>query len=166
MTTVVTPEQYLSKPHALVESGKLIAALAKRVYITGSKTALKVAGAALSRSLEDAGVEYTIREYNGYPTDEIAADLAEQAKQTGAQALVAVGGGRIHDAVKTAGAVGGFPVVSVPTIAATCACWAAVSVMYDAEGKFAGLIHHKKSPALVIADTNILAYAPVRYIRS
>jgi glycerol dehydrogenase len=166
MIDVITPKHYLNKPGALAEAGRLISPIAKKVYIVGSKTALAVAGPVLLGSLNESGVEYLVFEYNGYPTRETAAEILKNAKQFGAQALVALGGGRIMDTTKTAGGLGDLPVIAVPTIAATCAPWAAVTILYNGEGEFTEGLMHKQSPLLIISDTDIIAKAPLRYLRS
>jgi glycerol dehydrogenase len=136
------------------------------VFIVASKTALEVAGPALLRSLTESGIEHRVWEYNGYPTRDTAAEILKEAVSFGAQALVALGGGRIMDTTKLTGDIGNLPVIAVPTIAATCAPWAAVTILYNKEGEFTEAHLPKQSPVLIIADIDILAKAPLRYLRS
>ncbi|MDR3277494.1 MAG: iron-containing alcohol dehydrogenase, partial [Oscillospiraceae bacterium] len=60
----------------------------------------------------------------------------------------------------------GLPVITVPTIAATCAAWAPCSIMYNDDGEFVEALQYEDAPVLIIADTDIIAKAPIRYLRS
>jgi glycerol dehydrogenase len=70
------------------------------------------------------------------------------------------------DITKAAGDYAALPVVAIPAIAATCACWAAVSVMYSPDGVMQGPLYCRNSPYLIIADIDVLAKAPPRYMRA
>jgi glycerol dehydrogenase len=163
---IKTPRLYINKAGALRESGALASNIANRVFIAGGPRALAAAGSALTESLERAGVAYERMEYGGYPTWEISETVAGKAREFGAGALVAVGGGKIHDLTKAAGEITGLPVISVPTIAATCAAWAALSVIYDENGAYQKHISLKESPKLIILDRELLASAPTRYLNA
>ncbi|MDR1590185.1 MAG: iron-containing alcohol dehydrogenase family protein [Oscillospiraceae bacterium] len=166
MTSIVSPKWYLSKPGAVREAGAHIAGIAKRVYVAGGETALRVARDALELSLSESGIEFETLTYSGYPTHEAARDIASRAEKFGAEAVVGVGGGRALDTVKAAGHYAHLPVITVPTVAATCASWAPCSIMYNDEGEFVEPLQYDDAPVLIIADTDIIARAPIRYIRS
>ncbi|MDF2857898.1 MAG: gldA2, partial [Neobacillus sp.] len=59
-----------------------------------------------------------------------------------------------------------LPVVTIPTIAATCAAWSALTVIYNEHGKVVDHRPLQSSPKVVLADTKILVEAPVRYLQS
>lgn len=166
MIDIITPKHYLRGKGALSEAGKAAAAFGGKIFIIGGKTALEKAGPALLASFDKAGIQYEVREYSGYPNHDAAKNIAREAKEKGFEAFAAVGGGRITDTAKSAGAEAGLPVIAVPTIAATCASFAAVTIMYTKEGVFTDAAFREKSPELVIADTDIIAEAPVRYLRA
>jgi glycerol dehydrogenase len=166
MTSIVAPKYYLSKPGAIAEAGASVAKIAGRVYMIGSRTALKTAGGALEKSLADSGVSFETLEYNGYPTTGEAREIKARAEKFGAGALIGVGGGRVIDVAKAAGFFSGLPVITVPTIAATCAAWAPCSIIYNDDGEFVEALQYEDAPVLIIADTDIIAKAPIRYLRS
>ncbi|MFP3154312.1 iron-containing alcohol dehydrogenase [Lachnospiraceae bacterium ZAX-1] len=165
MTTILTPKYYLNKPGALREAGETIKTIAKRVYIVGGKTALSVSKAFVE-GLDAAGIAYDILEYGGYPTIETAEEVARNAKEEEAGAIVGIGGGRIMDTVKAAGGIAGLPVIAVPTIAATCASWAATSILYNDQGEFTEPRANENAPIFLVLDTDIIANAPIRYIQA
>ena len=166
MLTVKTPELYISEPGALKKAGEVFGKYGKKVYIIGGKTALEKTWDTLEPSLKNAGIRYQIAEYEGYPTEANAGRHAAAAKEYGADLIAAVGGGRVCDTAKIAAAQTGLPCVTVPTIAATCAAWAALSIVYDDRGKVLYAAFHQKCPKAVIADARVILEAPVRYIRA
>ncbi|MDR2357897.1 MAG: iron-containing alcohol dehydrogenase [Oscillospiraceae bacterium] len=166
MTSIVSPKWYLSKPGAVREAGARIAGIAKRVYVVGGATAQRVTRDALALSLRESGVEFEFLTYDGYPTHEAARDIRARAEKFGAGALIGAGGGRALDVVKAAGFYARLPVITIPTTAATCAAWAPCSIMYNDDGEFVEPLQYDDAPVLVVADTDIIARAPIRYIRS
>lgn len=166
MLEIKTPLMYINKAGALRESGPVVSNIAKRVFIAGGPRALAAAGRSLTESLKEAGVTCEITEYGGYPTLAISETVAGKAAEFGAGALIAVGGGKIHDITKLAGEITGLPVISAPTIAATCAAWAALSVIYDGDGAYQKHIFLRESPRVVILDSELLANAPARYLNA
>jgi glycerol dehydrogenase len=57
-------------------------------------------------------------------------------------------------------------VIAVPTIAATCASWAACSILYKEDGDFDTVFWNELPPRLILADTRIIAAAPARYMNA
>jgi glycerol dehydrogenase len=55
-------------------------------------------------------------------------------------------------------------VVTVPTIAATCAAVTPLTVRYHDDGHFRDLFPLNQAPAVVIIDTEIIAAAPLRWL--
>ncbi|WP_310831808.1 iron-containing alcohol dehydrogenase family protein [Paenibacillus pedocola] len=76
------------------------------------------------------------------------------------QAVIGVGGGKITDLVKSAAAKLNLPAVILPTLAATCAAWSSLSVMYDEHGEFIRFDIFPRSNALVLLDPVVIAASP------
>jgi glycerol dehydrogenase len=166
MLQIKTPEIYVSEPGAIKSLGPLVETYGKRALIVWSKTARKVTQEAVIESLGVQRINYMEYLFEGYPTLDKAEEIAELASEKGIEVLIAIGGGRVIDVTKAAGDISFLPVASVPTIAATCAAWAALSVLYTGEGNFDHFRHNKHSPRLIVADTDILVNAPIRYLRA
>lgn len=166
MITIKTPNKYINEPNILKSAGEHIGKIGRHALIVGGKTALSVAGDDFFSSLTNSDISYVIKEFQGYPTynniDEISL-LAEEAK---ADVIIGIGGGRVLDTIKAVGEKTNLPVVTVPTIAATCAAWSALTVIYDETGKAIGYSLLETSPKLILADTKIIAEAPVRYLNA
>ncbi|WP_099466610.1 iron-containing alcohol dehydrogenase family protein [Konateibacter massiliensis] len=166
MIQIKTPEIYVSEPNAIKSLGLFVKKYGKRALIVWSTTAKKVTEDAIIESLGIQKIFYQEYLFSGYPTLETAYDIAREAKESEIEIIIAVGGGRVLDTSKAAGDIAKIPVASVPTIAATCAAWAALSVIYTAEGNFDHFRHNEHSPQVVVADTVILAGAPERYLKA
>lgn len=166
MLQVKTPEVYVSEPRAIKLLGSLVSKYGDRVLIIWSKTARSVIQEEVIESLGIQRISYGEYLFEGYPTLEKAKELWELSKEKEIEVLIAIGGGKVMDVTKAAGDLAGLPVVTVPTIAATCAAWAALSVLYTEEGNFDHFRRNIHCPKAVLADTDILASAPLRYLRA
>ncbi|BCG58657.1 iron-containing alcohol dehydrogenase family protein [Paenibacillus sp. URB8-2] len=164
MILAKAPEKYWNEPGILAKGGEVVASIGKRAWILAGKTALSVAGETLLKSLDGSGIVYEIQVYEGYCTLEDIDILAAAVQASASDVLIGIGGGKILDTIKAVGDKLSLPVVSVPTIAATCAAWSALSVIYTRQGTQTGGIVLERSPKAVLSDTAILAAAPPRYI--
>lgn len=164
MITVKAPERYVNEPGIIARSGEYLAAYGRRAFILAGRTALASVGNAFFSSLSDKGIVYSVLEYDGYCTSAAIDETSEQVKHAQADLIIGIGGGRVLDLAKAVGDKLELAVAAIPTIAATCAAWSALSVIYTREGAFERGLPLRKSPVLVLADTRILAEAPPRYI--
>ncbi|MGX9417875.1 iron-containing alcohol dehydrogenase family protein [Vibrio sp. WJH972] len=78
--------------------------------------------------------------------------------------IIGVGGGKSMDTCKLVAEKVGLPLVVIPTIAATCAAVAALSVIYDDKGHYLDFHDLKQAPDVVILDPQIIAKAPARWL--
>jgi glycerol dehydrogenase len=90
--------------------------------------------------------------------------LLGRAKDAGVKGLIGLGGGRVLDLAKLAGASLGAPVATAPTSAATCACATAVAVRNDGKGGFVDVVDLENAPALCLVETGVLRRAPRRLL--
>ena len=166
MITIKTPNQYINEPNILKSAGKYISKLGKHALIVGGRTALSVVGKEFLDSLKNSDISYVIKEFKGYPTLNAIEEIYLLATEIKADVIIGVGGGRVLDTVKSAGEKSDLAVVTIPTIGATCAAWSALTVLYDDTGKETGYRILETSPKLILADTKIIADAPVRYLNA
>ena len=164
MLTVKVPDWYLSEPGAIDKTGELVSRCGRHVTVIAGRTAWEIVGPACSTSLAAWRCDQTVLFLEGYPSVAAVRRLAEGALKAGAEVVLAVGGGKVCDAAKAVGNVIGVPIVAVPTVAATCAAWAARSILYTEEGAFDHTRWNERCPVTVIADTDVLMSAPRRYL--
>lgn len=166
MSLLSTPVQYENDVH-LEETGELIKRYGSSALVLAGKRAWAAAGEKLISALEDAGIKYRYQIIEGYPTREkfenISADIE---KREDTDLIIAAGGGRIMDLAKAVAGQTSLPIVTVPTIAATCAAWSALSVIYTDEGAEDEYIYRDHFPELILVDRSIIKAAPRRYLIS
>lgn len=162
---IKTPKIYISEADAIKSAGKQIKKFSENPLIIGSPKALDVTLSDLKKTLaeHDVSAEHT-EIFSGFPSENNFHHYAELAREFHSDALIAAGGGRVLDTVKAVGDLLDIPVITIPTIAATCAAWAGLTVQYDDEGSYVCMRPLKKAPELVIADTKIILSAPERYL--
>lgn len=167
----IAPAQVLRGAGAWSEAVPLIAGLGTRVLLLGRSAATTGLRQALGEDLQARGVavrQLTLRH------DCCAKDLerleAEArgtgARSTGADLLIAAGGGKVLDAGKLLAQRLGLPCVTVPTSAATCAGWTALSNLYSPEGAFQGDVALERCPDLLVFDHGLVRQAPPRTLVS
>lgn len=164
MITIKTPGKYINEPGILDRCAPWIAAVGRKAFILAGKTAWEITSSRLTAGLLEAGVDYAFREIAGPCTRERIDDAADGAQRYGADLVIGIGGGRVLDIAKAVGDKLSLPVVTVPTVPATCAAWSALTVLYDEEGRSTGYLPLSRSPEWVLADTQLLASAPRRYL--
>lgn len=136
-----------------------------KAVIIGGDTALSVALPILQPALERDGVEVLdIIHFGGECAFEVAKDIASKDTVKQADFLIGVGGGKALDTTKlTSIELGDVPVVTVPTIAATCAATSEAIAVYHLDHTFADVAFMKRPAVHTFIDADILVKAPSRY---
>ncbi|MFT8314059.1 MAG: iron-containing alcohol dehydrogenase family protein [Clostridium sp.] len=166
MIKIKAPEAYINEENILGQSGKYVSEFGKHALIIGGKTALESVGEDFFKSFRDEKIKYEIEEFHGYCSFENIDKYSDLSTKLGVDIIVGIGGGKVLDLVKAVGEKADLPVITVPTIAATCAAWSALSVIYNDIGEHTDYVLLEKSPKLVLADTNIISKAPARYLNA
>lgn len=120
-------------PTALAEYG------AKKVAIIGGKRALAAALPGIEAALEGTDVE--VLETRVYGTNSTRANIAKVVNSPACQeadVLIACGGGKALDTVKTAAIELKKIVFTVPTICSNCSAATAIAVVYNDDGSLEG----------------------------
>lgn len=81
-----------------------------------------------------------------------------------ANMIFAIGGGKCIDTCKVIGDKCNIPVVTVPTIASTCAAITKISIMYTEDHVFKDIYHCRKAPNYCMIDTEVIMNAPLQYL--
>lgn len=164
---MIAPGKYVRCEGVTAQTGKYCSGFCKRAYIMGGKTALSVAQDNLVNSLKREGIEVAAVDwYGGESSWSNIKSGAERASALGADVIIGVGGGKALDTAKAAAFLAGLPVITVPTIAATCAAWTPLSAIYDDKGVYETLTDKAQNPSLVLVDTEIIVNAPVNFLRA
>ncbi|WP_378956159.1 iron-containing alcohol dehydrogenase family protein [Pelosinus sp. sgz500959] len=166
MILIKTPDAYFNEVGIIKTAGLHITPYGNNALIIGGKTALSVVGEQLFKSLESYHVNFLVKEFTGFVTMEEIQEYADYGREVKADVIIGVGGGKALDLAKAVGDNLDLKVVTIPTIASTCAAWSALSTVYNEDGSAKGALHQKYCPVLVLADTDIIANAPIKYLKA
>ena len=86
--------------------------------------------------------------------------LRKAVKEHKANVIIGLGGGKSIDTAKLLGHQLQLPVVTIPTSAATCAAWTALSNVYSESGAFLYDVPLCRCPDLLILDYDLIKTAP------
>lgn len=167
MLAIKLPQHYLQQTDLLSRAAEHLAPLGRRLFIITTPGAWRAVSPQLQPALNEAGWRAEPHWLEGYCTTQAVEKLQRMAHEQQADAIVGIGGGRVLDAAKAVGeGKEAWSVVTVPTQAATCAAWSPVSIFYDEQGGHSRSVPLKKMPALVLADSGVIARSDVRYLKA
>lgn len=141
------------------------APLGHRTIIVGGKTALEKSLDKLIPALSGFEVTDTVI-YGNECTRERVAELYNTYSDKGIDFIIGVGGGKALDTSKCLADMLGVRVITVPTIASTCAASSALAVMYNEKHNYQGFWHFKAPAYHCFIDTEIIVNAPAKYFRA
>lgn len=139
--------------------------LGKRALIIGGKTALSKAEEKLKANMTDFQIIDAVI-YGNECVRARAEELYEIYKDKAVDFVIGVGGGKAIDTSKCTADLLCVPVITVPTIASTCAASSALAVMYTKNHTFDGFWYFKSPAYHIFIDTEIIAEAPFKYFRA
>jgi glycerol dehydrogenase len=163
----ISPSQYIQGKGVIDMIGEYLSlCVSGRAGILITPGRDRALGTALDKSLGTAGLSSVKTIFQGESTVQEVARVTACFSEPGnpVEVIIGVGGGKCLDTARMAASKLNIPVVTVPTTASTDAPTAAHSVVYDENGVFDRVEFSNTSPLLVLADLDILAAAPPRYL--
>lgn len=165
MQQVYFPARVVRGAGAIEQLGAIAAALGQRALVLGGENALAATSALIDAQLANVGVfKCADVWYGGECSEAQILRLAQEVRTHAADVIIAVGGGKALDTGKAVGLETSCPVITLPTIAATCAAVTPLSIRYYDDGHFRDLYPLPVAPAAVVIDSDILANAPLRWL--
>ncbi len=158
----IAPTKVVRGTDALLASGKAIALFGKKPLILGGNTSLNVIEPFLKPVLTANNQPYNTVNYSPDCSESTLAYLRENVQKYQADFIIGIGGGKSLDAGKLLAQQCNLPIITIPTSAATCAAWSALSNIYTNEGAFLYDVTLDKCPDLLILDYSIILSAPKR----
>lgn len=162
---LVFPARVLRGAGVINQLGEICASLGQRALLIGGYQALNAVEAKVRAQLLAADVTLLAQEWFGGETSINQINrLAAIATELQAEVIIGVGGGKSLDTCKAVAAQLGLPVVTIPTIAATCSAVTPLSIRYDDNGNFFDIFPLPQAPAAVVIDSALLASTPPRWL--
>ncbi|MBD1870985.1 iron-containing alcohol dehydrogenase family protein [Cyanobacteria bacterium FACHB-471] len=160
-TLNLAPATVIRGQDALAQSGEAIARLGKRPLLVGGDRTLAAVQPFLQPVLEQR-LAAAQASYGADCSEASLAALRQAATNHEADLIIGLGGGKALDAAKLLAYQLDLPIVTIPTSAATCAAWTALSNVYSAEGAFLYDVSLARCPDLLLLDYGLLQTASNR----
>ncbi|MGB3613251.1 MAG: iron-containing alcohol dehydrogenase family protein [Elainellaceae cyanobacterium] len=158
--TAMAPARVLRGEHALLQSTDAIAALGRRPLVVSGDRTLEVIQPYLETAV--AGLDAAVATYGQDCSEAAQESLRQAVAGHNADAIIGIGGGKALDTAKLLAHNTQLPIATIPTSAATCAAWTALSNIYTDEGAFHYDVSLLRCPELLILDYGLLKTAPQR----
>lgn len=159
-----SPPRYYQGPGALDLLPRILAETGKKPVIVIDSEVLTLVAEQLGTLL--ASMDHTILPFGGEVTVAAMDVLAQQARRSGADVIVGMGGGKALDAGKGVALRCNSHYISVPTVASNDSPTGMALAVYDEQHRMAAVEALPRSPEAVIVDTLLMANAPARFLLS
>ncbi|MEH2141464.1 iron-containing alcohol dehydrogenase family protein [Nostoc sp.] len=161
-TLTVAPAKVIRGSEVLQAAAAEIACLGSRPLIVAGESTIAISQRNLQAILETQQLHTAQATYGVDCCEASLKSLQKTAKEHKADVIIGVGGGKALDTAKLVAQQLQLPVVTIPTSAATCAAWSALSNVYSKNGAFLYDVGLSRCPDLLILDYDLINTAPQR----
>lgn len=158
----VAPAQVIRSRGCLEQSGAVIARLGHRPLIVGGDCSTTLLTERLQPAVASYQLAIATASYSPDCSEASLTRLQEAVATHQADLIIGTGGGKSLDAAKLLAHRCGLPIITIPTSAATCAAWTALSNIYSDQGAFLYDVPLPKCPDVLILDYDLIQTAPQR----
>jgi glycerol dehydrogenase len=161
-TLCVAPAQVMRGWGSLAEAGGAISRLGQRPLLVGGDRTIDLVKSHVHPVLTQQGLTANWASYTPDCSQSTLQTLHQAVENHRADLIIGIGGGKALDTGKLLAHECHLPIVTLPTSAATCAAWSALSNVYSNQGAFLYDVPLTRCPDLLILDYTLLANAPQR----
>ncbi len=158
----IAPAQVVRGAGILATAGEAISRLGKRPLIVGGDRTLALVQPQIASIATNFELAISQATYGADCSEASLGDLRQAVSSHQADLVIGIGGGKALDAAKLLAYQCRVPVVTVPTSAATCAAWTALSNVYSEQGAFLYDVALPTCPNLLLLDYDLIQLAPQR----
>jgi glycerol dehydrogenase-like iron-containing ADH family enzyme len=158
----IAPAQVVRGFGAIAQVGDQIARFGTRPLLVGGDRSLDVVKSRLKPVFKAHSLESAKASYGKDCSETTLANLKKAVADHQADFIIGVGGGKALDTAKLLAHQCDLPIVTIPTSAATCAAWTALSNIYSEQHAFLYDVGLARCPDLLVLDYDLVATAPQR----
>ncbi len=158
----IAPTQVLRGTHLWTQAGLAMARLGQRPLLVGGDRSLAVVLPQIQPTLEQHQLVWESATYHPDCSEASLQQLNQAVQTHQADLIIGIGGGKALDSAKLLAYQCHLPIVTIPTSAATCAAWTALSNVYSDPGAFQYDVTLTRCPDLLILDYDLIQTAPQR----
>lgn len=162
ISLMVAPAVVMRGQQAIGEAIESMLKLGQRPLIIGGEQSLNLSQ--LEVLFDHPKLEIDRARYTPDCCESSLDRLSTAISEHQADLIIGIGGGKCLDTAKLLAHRCQLPVVTIPTSAATCAAWTALSNIYAETGAFLYDVSLPKCPDLLILDYSIIVTAPQRML--
>ncbi|MBD1822233.1 iron-containing alcohol dehydrogenase family protein [Cyanobacteria bacterium FACHB-DQ100] len=162
VSLMIAPAQVVRGSGAIEQVGDCIARLGTRPLLVGGERSLEVVKSRLKSVFKSHSLQAAKASYGNDCSEITLANLKKAVADHQADLIIGVGGGKALDTAKLLAYQCHLPIVTIPTSAATCAAWTALSNVYSEQHAFLYDVGLPRCPELLVLDYDLVATAPQR----
>lgn len=159
------PSNYIQEQGILRDSGGWVRKFGAKPLIITGKTAWSKVGNLVKISFEEEELDVELIYHSGDCTYEEVDRIVSLVSET-VDLIIGVGGGQCMDTSKLVAEKLNLPIVTISTLASTCAAVSTFSIMYTPEHIFVDVVKLKVCPVLTLVDPDVIRDAPLKYLIS
>ncbi len=152
----IAPGKIIRGKNALANSGEAIASLGSNPLIIGGNRSLNIIQPYFQPLQQIHNLKFTKANYGSECSEANQANLHQTIATQKPDLIIGTGGGKAMDTAKLVAQQCHLPIVTIPTSAATCAAWTALSNIYSEQGAFLYDVSLAKCPDLLILDYELI----------
>lgn len=160
------PARYCCRTDVWKEAAMVLPSFGKRAVVSGGARSMASVREKLFPALKAAGIQYVVNEFSGESSMGNVKKILDLCEGFQPDFIIGTGGGKSIDTAKYAAELYNVPIVTVPTIAATCAASSNQIIVYSDEGEYLENIYPKTNPPLVLVDPEVIVGSPYGYFIS
>jgi glycerol dehydrogenase-like iron-containing ADH family enzyme len=162
VSLTIAPAQVIRGFGAIEQMGSAMARFGDRPLLIGGDQSLEVIKSRLKPVFKAHQLNAEKASYSQDCSEATLERLKQVVEKHRANFIIGVGGGKALDTAKLLAHRCNLPIVTIPTSAATCAAWTALSNVYSDQHAFLYDVGLARCPDLLVLDYDVIATAPQR----
>ncbi len=160
----ISPRRYIADQGIVKKLGSPLESLGERALVIADKSVLERFEEVVRGALKESMIGVSFEVCLGKCCLPEVERLVEEVKKEKAGIVVGMGGGTTVDVAKYVGQMSDCKVVTVPTVASSCAAFTNIVHLYSDDGDFIEEVFLEQCPDLLVLDHKVAGLASSNYL--